>query len=259
MSDVLVASGLAIDRGGRRLVDALDLAIEPGEIVGIVGPNGAGKSTLLRALCGDLLAAAGDVSWRGQSLARWSLDALGRARAVMLQSSTVTFGLSARQVIALGAARFVGEHSAHAIADRILRELDLESFAERSFPTLSGGEQRRILFGRALAQLDGGGDFRARLLFLDEPTAHLDLQQERRLLALVERRVDRHLGVVVVLHDLNLALAFCDRVVVMRAGRCEAQGAPAATLSPALISRVFGVAVEYAVTPSGQPLLHVLS
>lgn len=259
MSDVLTSSALAIERGGRRLVDAVDLAIAPGEILGIVGPNGAGKSTLLRALCGDLPAAAGDVLWRGHSVSRWSLDALGRARAVMLQSSTVTFGFSARQVIALGAARFAGERAAHGIADRILHELDLGAFAERSFPTLSGGEQRRVLFWRALAQLDGGADVRPRLLFLDEPTAHLDLQQERRLLALVAYRVDAQLGVVVVLHDLNLALAFCDRVVVMHAGRCAAQGAPATTLSPALISRVFGVTVEYAVTPSGHSLVHVLS
>ncbi|MDF0532588.1 ABC transporter ATP-binding protein [Tsukamurella sp. 8F] len=225
-------NGVGVSIGGARIVHDATLAAEPGEFVGIVGPNGSGKSTLLRCLYRTLTPDAGDVTVDGTDVRAVSLRENARRVAAVTQVPPFDIGFSAREVVRTGRLPHADGADAdrQAIADA-LRAADAEQLADRAFATLSGGEAQRVLIARAFAQ-------QPRVLVLDEPTNHLDVRYQLSVL-----RAARDLGVTVVavLHDLNLAAQFCDRLYVVSGGRLVCSGTPREVLTPQALRRWFQV------------------
>ncbi|GAA4627776.1 heme ABC transporter ATP-binding protein [Cellulomonas oligotrophica] len=237
---VLAARGVRLAYGAHRVLDDVDLDVRAGEVVALVGPNGAGKSTLLGVLAGEPRPDAGQVLLDGADLRDLPLTDLARQRAVMLQEVRVSFPFRVREVVAMGRHPWrgtPGEADDDAVVDRALVDADVVPLAGRTFPTLSGGERARAAFARVLAQ-DG------RVLLLDEPTAALDVRHQEAVLARARTAARTGCAVVVVLHDLTLAAAYADRVVVLADGRVVADGPPHAVLTSALLTEVYGHPLE---------------
>ena len=224
--------GLTVRRGGREAVRDLDLDVAPGEILGILGPNGAGKSTLLRALLG-LVPSAGILEVQGRPLRDLSAVERARVLAYVPQRSQLGAALSVREVVGQGRYAHGGDASDRGTAEELAR-VGLEELAERSFPTLSVGEQQRVLIARALAT-------GARCLLLDEPTAALDVRRALETFGLLRQLADEGRAVVVVVHGLDEARRWTDRLILMREGRVEASGPPDAVVAAGPIRDVYGV------------------
>jgi iron complex transport system ATP-binding protein len=240
--DLLVES-LRVERAGRTLLALDRLAIRAGEFVAIVGPNGAGKSTLIRALTGEW-PARGRIELFGRALSDWDRRALATRLAVMTQASVLGFDFTVAEVVALGRLPHRGESRASAgeAVASALEALELGPFAQRSYLALSGGERQRVQFARVLAQLHGIEGERA--LLLDEPTSALDLRQQRSVLDLAWRAARSGACVVAVLHDLNLAARYADRICVIESGRLLADASPSHCLTEAMVARAFGLPVS---------------
>jgi iron complex transport system ATP-binding protein len=225
--------------------------------VALLGENGAGKSTLLAAMAGDRTLARGRVTLAGRPLKQWSAIELARRRAVLPQRTTVAFGFTALEVVLMG--RYPHSHGAHVrtdieIAYRALACLDADRFAGRSVQTLSGGEAARVHLARVVAQL---WDVDGAVLLLDEPTASLDPAQQRRTLGAISALArDRALAVLIVLHDVNLAARYADRIALMRQGRILVQGPPADVLIAEQIQVCYGIEAQVLAHPGdGGPLV----
>jgi iron complex transport system ATP-binding protein len=241
----LTARGLRVTYGRSVVLDGVDLDVRGGEVVALVGPNGAGKSTLLAVLSGDPRPDAGHVLLDGVDLREQRLTDLARRRAVMLQEARVSFAFRALDVVTMGRHPWRGtshEDQDDAVVARAMADADVTELAARTFPTLSGGEKARVAFARVLAQQ---GD----VLLLDEPTAALDVRHQESVLARARTAARDGAAVVVVLHDLTLAAAYADRVVVLDAGRVRADGPPRDVLTAALLSDVYRHPVEVVERP----------
>lgn len=248
MQPVLTATDITVRRGDRALLDRVSLALAPGRVTAVIGPNGAGKSTLLRILSGELAPDSGSVAFLDHPLSDWPVADLARHRAVLPQESDLSFPFRVEEVVRLGRIPHPGggDSSAdHALARAALDHVGLANFAERLYPTLSGGEKQRVHLARALVQLEPDPESAkpaARVLLLDEPTASLDLAHQHAVLSLARDLARReNVAVLAILHDLNLALAYADDLVALFCGRVAAAGDIAHTLSPALVGEVFGV------------------
>ncbi len=243
------ARGVVVAHGGRPVVDRVDLAVPPGEWLGLVGPNGAGKTTLLHALAG-LLPYDGTASLTGVDPARAGRRALARVVALMPQRPVVPEGIRVAELVLLGRTPHLGRFAVESAADRArareaIERLDLAHLADRHATTLSGGELQRVVLARALAQ-------QPRVLFLDEPTSALDIGHQQSVLDLVEElRVGEGLTVLAAMHDLSLAAQYADRLLLLAGGRVETVGSPAEVLQPALLERVYGARVAVVDTPDG--------
>ncbi|GAB7036421.1 MULTISPECIES: heme ABC transporter ATP-binding protein [Catenuloplanes] len=231
--------------GGRPIVDGVTVTVDRGEVVALIGPNGAGKSTLLAALCGDVPLAGGEVLLDGRPLGSYRPVELARLRAVLPQQNTVTFPFTVRQIVAMGRAPWATTDG----VDAALATTEMTAFADRPFRALSGGEQARASLARVLAQ-------DTPVLLLDEPTAALDLRHQELVLRTARQRAARGDAVVVVLHDLGLAAAHADRIVLMAAGRVRADGPPADVLTETLLTEVYRHDIEVMPHPrTGRPLV----
>lgn len=248
----LAARGLSVTIDGARLLDEVDFEARPGELHALLGPNGAGKSTLLGALAGDVTPSAGTASLDGRPLATWKLRELARVRAVLLQQHEVFFPFTVREVVEMGRAPWRGT-AAEDDDERMIAEAmaltDITALASRAVPSLSGGERARAALARVLAQ-------GASTLMLDEPTAALDLKHQEDVMRLARERAASGDTVIVVLHDLNVAAAYADRVTLLQRGRVVASGEPRAVLTAERIAAVYGQAVEVLEHPrTGTPLI----
>ncbi|KRA48290.1 ABC transporter ATP-binding protein [Devosia sp. Root635] len=254
MSVGLEVSGVAVQLGGRAIVDGIDMVVPAGSVTGLIGPNGAGKSTLLRAILG-LVPAMGSVSFCGTDLATLPRRARAQFTAFVEQNSETDARLTAREAVMLGRIPFQSVWQASPSADDLslaeaaLAAVEMTAFADRLYQTLSGGEQQRIQIARALAQ-------QPRLLLLDEPTNHLDVHAQLATLDLLRRHAQAGATVLLALHDLNLAASFCDSLVVLHGGRPVAAGPPELVLTPALLRQVYGVDATILRHPgTGRPLI----
>lgn len=235
------ADGLTVERAGRRLLDDVSLRLEPGTLTAVIGPNGAGKSTLLRLLTGETRPDGGTVRYGGQPIAGWTPRALARRRAVLPQASALAFAFTVHEIVRMGAVAS-GAREPDRITERALGEVGLAGFGGRLYQHLSGGEQQRAQFARALAQVpEPVRDGTPRFLFLDEPTSSLDLRHQIAVLDVARRFARDGGGVVAVLHDLNLVAEFADSVLVLDTGRLVADGTPAEALEDRVIGSVYGV------------------
>ncbi len=234
------------------LLDGISLRLHGGETVAIVGPNGAGKSTLLRLLSGDLRCSGGEVRLKGRALASYSSRELATHRVMLSQHVSVGFPFTVEEVVAMGAGNR-SRGAAQPLVDAAIAELALEPLRHRELPTLSGGEQQRAHFARVLVQLAcGEAEHGPGVLLLDEPTSSLDLRYQINLVEIAKRRARGGSAVVAVLHDLNLAVRFADRIVVVRRGTVAADGSPADTVTAAMINDVFDVTASIG-SENGQP------
>lgn len=241
----LQAQAIEVRAGARTLIADVSLAVEPGEFLAVIGPNGAGKSTLLGALAGDRKLAKGRVLLDGNPLPRWNKRDLAKRRAMLPQHSSVAFDFTGLQVAMLGLLAHrdrLSEYRTRELAERALDETEALAFADRPYTVLSGGERQRVQLARVLVQCDAepsGLPF----MLLDEPIAGLDLAHQHAALASARRRADRGLGVLAVLHDLNMSARYADRVAIMEQGRVSALGSAAAVLEPARLSAVFATPI----------------
>jgi iron complex transport system ATP-binding protein len=246
---MLACSHLHVRAGWRRLLEDIELSLAAGDCIAVLGENGAGKSTLLRALAGErlrpALAVTGSVALNGRPIHAYDPPALARLRAVLPQHTETAFAFTALEIAALGRFAFGASAADRAIARQALALADAAHLAERELPTLSGGERARVQLAAALAQLWERECDAPRYLLLDEPTAALDLAHQHHLLATVRAfAAERGIGVLAILHDLNLAAQYASHVVVLRDGRLIAQGCPRRVLTPALIDEGFAVAAR---------------
>ncbi len=253
---LLEAHSLGYRAGSRTLIDDVSLSVGAGEVIAIVGPNGAGKSTLLSLFAGDLQPTTGCIVLNGVPLSRLSAADQAVQRAVLRQRVNVTLPFTTFEVVLMGRTphlRGRPEGSADiAIAQEELVRTEMAPFAQQLFPTLSGGEQTRASVARVLAQ-------RAPLLLLDEPTAALDLRHQHSVLRLARMTASGGGAAVVVLHDLNLAAAYADRIGVMHHGRLVAIGSAWDVLRSELLSEVYGITVAVLPNPhTGAPFLLTL-
>jgi iron complex transport system ATP-binding protein len=237
----LSATGIALSHGERRVLDGVDIQLQPGELVLLAGRNGAGKSTLLRILLGAASADRGSVVLRDRPLAAWPARERAQHVAFVPQQPDCPFDFRGRDVVAMGRHPHQPSAADEGAVARALRSVDAESFADRPVTTLSGGELRRIAVARALAT-------EANLLLLDEPLSNLDLEHALGLARLLRQLADAGKGLLVATHDFNLLAPHAHRVVLLHQGRVHADGAPEAVLSTANFATVFGVA---AAAPSG--------
>jgi iron complex transport system ATP-binding protein len=227
--------------GARPALEAVSLTARAGELLGLVGPNGAGKSTLVRLVAGLLGPSAGTVRLAGLDPHAEPRRAVARLCALVPQEPHAPWPFTVRQAVMMGRAPHQGllavpNRFDHGAVDGALRACDLEPLAARRLNALSGGERRRVFLARALAQ-------EPRVLLLDEPTAFLDLAHQVAAMETMRVAARAGLCVVAVLHDLNLAGAACDRLVVLSRGRLVADGAPATVLDAARVRQVWGVPV----------------
>lgn len=228
--------------GSATILSQISLEIKVGELVIILGPNGAGKSSLLQLMAGSQSPQTGSIHLKGKPLSSWSAKALARERAVLPQQTHIPFDLSVLDTVCLG--RYAQEElpaQSRAIAKEQLRQVGMLDYAERSIRQLSGGQQQRVHFARCLAQLYQAKPV-SKLLLLDEPTASLDLQYQHEVLQQAQQlaREERY-AVVAILHDINLAAQYADRLLFLRAGRSLGLGAVAEMLCPQKIQACFGV------------------
>ncbi|WP_437890624.1 heme ABC transporter ATP-binding protein [Phytobacter sp. V91] len=251
MDKRLTASHLSLSYGQRQLISDLSLTLDAGEMVALIGPNGAGKSTLLRLLTGYLPAAKGQCEIEGRLLSAWPPQALSRRRAVMLQQTQLRFDWQVEGIVAMGRAPW-GKARESEVVQQVMALTDCQSLAGRNYATLSGGEQQRVQLARCLAQLWQEGGPKG-WLFLDEPTSALDLYHQQQLLRLLKtltRQGDLH--VCVVLHDLNLAALWADRILLLHQGRLVAQGAPEEVIVQPIIEKWYRAEVRVETHPDGE-------
>lgn len=238
--EVVRADALAFGYPGRTVLRGVDLSIRAGELVALIGLNGCGKSTFLKLAAGLLTPSGGRVLLEGDDVARLSRRTAARRVALLHQSAPAVPGLTVRQLVRQGRYAARGplgmlREGDDEVTSRALADVGVTAWADRPVDALSGGERQRVRLAMALAQ-------DARLLFLDEPTTYLDLRHQLEVLQTVVRlRAERRLTVVMVLHDLNHAARFADRIVALREGRVAADGTPAEVVTRRLLVEVLGV------------------
>lgn len=253
MGEVLSLTDVGFCYGPRWALRRVDLKIQPGELLGILGPNGSGKSTLLKIMDGLLAPSEGAVRLGGRPLEKLQRAEIARLVAMVGQESHFHFAFSVLEVVLMGrfahmkAFQFENARDLQA-ASKALEATGALHLAERSIHELSGGEKQRVLIARALAQ-------QPRIVLLDEPTSFLDLKYKQEIFRLISTLTGRgRLSVVVVSHDVDLAAAYCDNLVMLREGRIFAAGPPEQVVTRAHIETVYGCSALVDTNPAtGRP------
>ncbi|MBS1606603.1 MAG: heme ABC transporter ATP-binding protein [Bacteroidetes bacterium] len=239
--------------GDKTIVDGISISFAAGLLHVIVGPNGSGKSTFLKAFSGEWTPASGHVTYDGAGLDRYERIGLARRRAVMTQLPELHFPLSVDEIVMMGRyPHFSFRPTANdkAICEEAKRLLSIDGLGDRDYLTLSGGERQRVQFARALAQIWEAPSEGGRYLFLDEPVSSLDIHYQHQFLHLARSLVKEKIVLIAVLHDLNLALQYADRIVFMRQGRVVAEGTPD-IVTGGLIREVFDIEARLLDDPEG--------
>lgn len=237
---MLIAEHLTFYDASRKLINDVSLHIKMGEITIIIGPNGAGKSTLLRLLTGYQKPSSGECYLLNKPLSQWSEKKLSKVRTVMLQQSQLTFPFKVKEVVAMGRSPYGKVDFNQALQETML-QTDCLKFAERDYRSLSGGEQQRVQLARVLAQL-WQSEPTEKLLFLDEPTSALDLYYQQQTLRLLKQLAHKQkLTVCCVLHDLNLAALYADKILLINQGEIVEQGTSKDVLTTDNIYHWYGV------------------
>lgn len=256
---MLSADCISVKRGDRTVLSLVDLDVRPGQVTAVVGPNGAGKSTLVAALTGRLQPESGEALLDGRPVSDYARLDFARRVSVLQQQFQTTFAFRAFEIVAMGRTPHEGRESRAAAARIVEDAMDVagvNSIADRPANQLSGGERQRVFLARALAQIMPLETATPRFLLLDEPTASLDLSHQRSTLAFARDVAASGVGVLCVLHDLNLASRFADQAVVLQNGAVAAAGAPAEIFDEATVARVYGPGLAIFPDPeTGAPVI----
>ena len=236
------ARGISLHLSGFDLLRNISLEVEAGKVTTIVGPNGAGKSSLLKVLTGEMPPTAGDVYLNSRLLNQWSLLEKAQMLAVLPQHTLLNFSFTADEVVGLGRIPHqTGRAKDVKIVAEALKLVDANYLQRRFYTQMSGGEKQRVQLARVLAQIWQPSCLGEQFLVLDEPTSAFDLSHQKLTLDIVRQLAQKGVGVVMVVHDLNLAARCADNIVVIDRGVIAAQGSPEVVLTETLIDKVFGV------------------
>lgn len=240
---MLALRDICLNRNGRDLLAGVDLDVAAGRVSAVLGPNGAGKSTLLSIAAGTLRPDRGEVQLDGRSLASFRPLELARCRAVLPQRENLEFAFTVEEVVAMGRIPFARQGNPALDREAVamaLEAVDMLHLAASPYTQLSGGERQRAQLARVLAQLHHARGPQG-LLLLDEPSSALDLSHQRQLVLAMRRISGLGCGVLIILHDLGLAAAVADEVLVLAGGRVRARGEPETVLTQELIADVYNV------------------
>lgn len=235
--------------GIRTILHKISLETEKGAFFGIIGPNGSGKTTLLKAISRVLSPQNGIIYIGGEDLALLPPRQLARTIGVVSQETSVSFDFSARDIVLMGRHPYIERFSSEQredleIVTRVMKQTNTAQFAERSINELSGGERQRVIIARALAQ-------QPRVLLLDEPTSHLDINHQMEILSII-KNLKGEVTVVAVFHDLNLASYYCDQLILMNEGEIFSIGTPAGVLTKENLKAIFHVNAMVKINPVTQ-------
>lgn len=236
---------------GRVLLEPLTLSLPARRVIGLIGHNGSGKSTLLKLLARQQAASAGTLRFEGKALDAWNGRAFARKVAYLPQQTPASSGLLVKELVALGRYPWHGALGHFGVRDRekvaeAMALTDVERFADRLVDTLSGGERQRVWLAMLVAQ-------DAECLLLDEPTSALDIAHQIEVLSLVHRlSTERGLGVIVVLHDVNMAARFCDEIIALHSGKLIVRGTPEDVMTSEQLARIYGLEMSVIAHPQTQ-------
>ncbi len=230
--------------GSKKLIDDISFDVHPGELLAVIGANGAGKSTLLKLLCREIQVETGAIYIRQQPIHAYKLDGLAKFRSVLTQNNTISISFKVNELVMMG--RYPHFDNSPTDNDKqivraVMEETGIVEFADRDYNTLSGGEQQRVQLARVIAQIY---DQPKGLLFLDEPTNGLDLLYQQQILQLARNLANRGYCVVSILHDINFASRYADKVLILKKGKHIAFGKPREVITCENIHQAFNIQVR---------------
>lgn len=255
---MITASSLSVSLSGKPIIHDVSLEAKAGALTAIVGPNGSGKTTTMKAIAGEL-SSTGAITINGHDIRALEPWQLAIRRAVLPQAATIAFPFTVREIVRMGLSVGPNRHAERAdtITGDTLAAVDLAGFAGRLYQELSGGEQQRVQLARVLSQiwepvLDGEPCF----LLLDEPVSSLDITHQLAIMKLARAYCAKGGGVIAVMHDLNLTAMFADHMIMMKGGRIEGAGPPAAVMTDEAMETVFGCRMRINAVPApGMPFV----
>ncbi|WP_114749533.1 heme ABC transporter ATP-binding protein [Pleomorphovibrio marinus] len=234
---MLEASHLHFCISNKAIVKQASFRVEAGELVALLGPNGAGKSTLFKLLSGEAVCKHGEVLYNGKNIQGYKSSQLASIRAVMPQSSQLSFPFTAKEVVEMGLT-MARSSSVTQIVEEVMQLTQTFAFRNAQYHHLSGGEKQRVQLARVLTQIWEKQPY-TRYLLLDEPTSSMDIAQQQHVLKIVKGLKDRNIGILAILHDLNLAASYADRVILFKNGNLFAQGITAEVMTSQHLGEVF--------------------
>ncbi len=256
---MLSTQGIYYSIGKKEILKNISIDFLPCEFNMILGPNGSGKSTFLKIFSGELKPIKGEVFVDNKELSHIKKEGLAKVRAVMTQQPELSFPLSVEEVVMMGRYPhfdFNPIKKDQIICGEAIEKLQIEHLKGRNYLTLSGGEKQRVQFARVLAQIWEKPESGNRFLFLDEPLANLDINYQQEFLKLAKELLKLNTVLVAVMHDVNLAVQYADKLFFLKAGELVASGKPSAILSEKLIKEVFDVDTRIIANPvDGTPLM----
>ena len=242
---MLSTAGIYYSIGKKLILNGITAEFQPGEFNMILGPNGSGKSTFLKIFSGEISGYAGDILYAQKKINQFKKEELAKCRAVMSQQPELNFPLTVDEVVMMGRYphfSFNPNKKDEVICDEVMKKMNLLDFRERNYLTLSGGEKQRVQFARVLAQIwETPGENGARYLFLDEPLTSLDINYQQEFLQLATEFCKAGTVLVAVMHDINLATLYGDKLFFLKEGELVKHGKPSDILSTELLYKVFGV------------------
>jgi iron complex transport system ATP-binding protein len=244
---MLSVKGITYQVGKKSILNGITTEFSKGQFHVIVGPNGSGKSTFLKIFSGELKPSSGEVIYDDEVIHTTQKLKLAKKRAVMSQQPELHFPLAVSEVVMMGRYphfNFKPSSTDIAICKEAMQKTEVEEFADRNYLTLSGGEQQRVQFARVLSQIWETNNNDHKYLFLDEVVSHLDLKHQQQVLQIAKTLCENNVTVICILHDLNLALRYADRILFMKDGAICHEFIKGQTLSPEIIKEVFEVNVS---------------
>jgi putative heme degradation protein/ABC-type hemin transport system ATPase subunit len=246
---MFTAEKLTYETAGRELIKDFSMSMHKGELIAILGANGAGKSTLLRMLGGEKRPSKGSIQLHGKPLGRYKANELALARAVLVQHNVINLAFTVHEIVLMGRYPHNGQQSSlknDKVITEVMEITGIDNLAERSYLSLSGGEQQRVHLARTLAQL---WDTPGALLLMDEPVNSMDIQYQHQTLAIAHALAQKGMMVITVLHDINLAAQYAGRIIMLKNGRKWYDGTPAEVLSTKQLYDIFEIDADVYTNP----------
>ncbi|MBD8490616.1 heme ABC transporter ATP-binding protein [Echinicola sp. CAU 1574] len=255
---MITANGIHFCLKNRPILEEIDVSISSGELAVVLGPNGAGKSTLLKLLTGEQVCSNGKITINGEAIESLKTNELAKYRAVMPQHSVVNFPFSVEEIVGLGALSHDKQTRSSQLLEEVMKLTQVEAFRHRMINELSGGERQRVHLARVLLQIWEDKPF-PRYLFLDEPTSSMDIAQQHLVLSIVQQLKKRNIGVFAILHDLNLAAQYADKILLMKEGNIRYSGSVQETMQEEKLTEIYGHPISVLPHPSIENALLISS